>query len=226
MGLKQTGLLRVCLSSKKCWPTPFNKARSLSLRGLLPARLLCAPHGFRNLAHPSARLLQARVWETPFRWCCHGRSSPPGGAARSAAPRDARPFSQHAPLCRRRPGSCRRQLPAGSRDRNRVADCSRPGNRARGRVPPRAAAKTLLCTPQIGVRSGRAPPPAVYDPVFGVCKCWVRDAEAQPRPPQAVRRLSDLCIMKASESPRAASPLEGAGARGRSAAASVALRCV
>lgn len=102
-------------------------------------------------------------------------------AQRSAAPRGARPLSQHAPLRRRRPGSCRRQPPAGSRNRSRAADCSRPGgpNPAEGSSEG-GSDDTVEYPAHRG--SVWARPRAVYDLVLGVCKCWVRGAVG-PAPP-------------------------------------------
>lgn len=71
-----------------------------------------------------------------------------------------------------------------------------------------------------------ARPPAVCDPVHGVCKCQVRTAEGPAPPSPGCAEALRPRIMKAAESLRAASPLEGAGARGRSRAASVALHCL
>lgn len=102
-------------------------------------------------------------------------------AQRSAATRGSRPLSQHAPLRRRRPGSCRRRPPAGSRNRSRAGDRSCPGGRSPAEGSSEGSSEDTVEYPAHR-GSVWARPPSVYDLVLGVCKCWVRGSVG-PAPP-------------------------------------------
>lgn len=158
------------------------KARSLSRGALLPARPLSAPHPCGNFAPPLSTGSASRVWETTFRWCCHGCSSPPGGAAPSAAPRlGPRGRSPNMP----RSAAIDPEVVPGGRRPAAVTKAGLLVAVARGPQPGggflRGRRRRHRCAPAHR-DSVWARPPAVYDPVFGVCKCWVRGAVG-PAPP-------------------------------------------